>query len=171
MTVVFIIIGLIVFCIWTCICYLLMRYIVFSLIKAVRPKVRINENVVVILSIIFSVLSVYYLVFTSPAKNYDEAYIVKDANAFKVTLKGKRILMSHDPVSALLRKTYEDSVSFILPRKNGAIKSNEILLFQNINKSTGAIAIDENTMRINLFYDDKQREPCSWNGKYKLSER
>jgi hypothetical protein len=171
MTIVFIIIALIVFCIWTCICYLLMRYIVFSLIKAAKPKVRINETVVVILSIIFSGLSVYYFVFTSPAKNYEDAYIVKSEDAFKVTLKGKRISMSHDFVSAIVRKTHEDSVSFFLPRKNGSIKSNEILMFQNINKSTGAITINEKRMRVNLFYDDKQKEPCSWNGKYKLIER
>ncbi len=136
-----------------------------------RPKVRINETVVVFLSIIVSGLSVYYFVFTSPAKNYEDAYIVKDANAFKVTLKGKRISMSHDLVSAIVRKTHEDSLSFFLPRKNGAIKSNEILMFQNINRSTGAITINEKRMRVNLFYDDKQKEPCSWNGKYKLIER
>jgi hypothetical protein len=140
------------------------------LLGIARPQLKISETVVVIFSLVVAAISCFYVVFTSPAKNYDEAYIVKEANGFKVTVTGKRISMSHDPISAILRKTHEDSISFILPRNNGVFQSNEVLM-QNINKSIGTVVINKRKMRINLFYDDKQKEPSSWNGKYKLIER
>ena len=79
--------------------------------------------------------------------------------------------MTHDPVSAILRKTYEDSISFLIPRQNGVVQSNEIKVVQNRYKPLGIISISENEMLIKLYYDSAQTEPDGWNGKYNLKLR
>ena len=79
--------------------------------------------------------------------------------------------MVHDPVSLFLRKTYEDSTNYILPRMQGFIKGEELLTKPGYYKSVGAINIQDNQVEINLSianYDDKIFDPDSWNGKYKL---
>ena len=79
--------------------------------------------------------------------------------------------MVHDPVSLFLRKTYEDSTNYIIPRKQGIIKGEELTTEPGYYKSVGTITIQNNQVEINLSadnYDDKKLDPDTWNGKYKL---
>jgi len=77
-------------------------------------------------------------------------------------------MMVHDPVSALLNTTYEDSASFSIPRRNGDIAGSEIPVLQDSLPLKGTISIDGTKMVIKLYYDDAMKNPCDWNGKYDL---
>ena len=120
---------------------------------------------------IISGITTYVFLFTSLSTNYKTAFIATEKDHFILTVKGRRLLMVHDPVSLFLRKTYEDSTNYILPRMQGFIKGEELLTKPGYYKSVGAINIQDNQVEINLSianYDDKIFDPDSWNGKYKL---
>ena len=88
-----------------------------------------------------------------------------------MTVKGKRLYMVHDPVSLFLRKTYEDSSKYIIPRSQGIIKGEELPTEPGYYKYVGTITIQNNQAEINLSadnFDDKKLDSDSWNGKYKL---
>jgi hypothetical protein len=77
----------------------------------------------------------------------------------------------HDPVSLFLRKTYEDSAQYIIPRSEGVIKRQELPTKEGYYKSVGNIIIKDGKLRIDLSadnYDDKTLDPDTWNGNYKL---
>lgn len=116
-------------------------------------------------------LTTYIFLFTSPATNYKTAYIEKEQQHYKVTVKGKRLYMVHDPISLFLRKTYEDSAQYIIPRSEGVIKGQELPTKEGYYKSVGDITITNNYLKIDLSadnYDDKTLDPDTWNGDYKL---
>ena len=116
-------------------------------------------------------LTAYFFLFTSPATNYQTAYIEKEQQHYKLTVKGKRQYMVHDPVSLFLRKTHEDSAQYIIPRSEGIVKGQELPTKEEYYKSVGEIIIQGGHLKINLFadnYDDKTLDPSTWNGDYKL---
>ena len=122
-------------------------------------------------SITIAALTTYFFLFISPATNYKTAYIEKEQQHYKLTVKGKRLYMVHDPVSLFLRKTYEDSAQYIIPRSEGIIKGQELPTKEGYYKSVGDIIIIGNHLKINLSadnYDDKTLDPDTWNGDYKL---
>ena len=131
----------------------------------------INKILLIVFLIIVFVL-IYFLFFSaSSATNYKIAYIIKEQNHFKVTVKGKRSYMVHDIISLFKNKFYEDSTEFIIPRSNGIINGEELPNKPGYYKLVGTITIQNNEMKINLFidnYDDKRLESDSWNGRYKL---
>ncbi|WP_133053981.1 hypothetical protein [Niastella yeongjuensis] len=120
------------------------------------------------MSIIIALLPFLYLLFSTGAKNYSTAYIQPYGENFKITVKGRRMLMVHDPVSVLLNHTYNDSASFIIPRQYGTIPRSEIQLLNDNDKLTGTIAIDGKKMKIQLFYHNMYKVPYNWNGRYYL---
>ncbi len=84
--------------------------------------------------------------------------------------------MFHDPVSLFLRKTYEDSAEFEIPRADGVIDGLEVPNNPGSYKIVkgNAITIKNNKIIIRLFYDnydDKRIEPSTWNGDYELQWR
>jgi hypothetical protein len=126
---------------------------------------------ILLISVLIACLTTYFFLFTSSASNYKTAYIETEKQGFKVTVKGKRLYMVHDPISLFLRKTYEDSIQYLIPRNEGVIKGEELPSEKGYYKSVGTIAIQNEKMEINLSannYDDKELEPDTWNGKYKL---
>lgn len=130
-----------------------------------------RKNILLVTSILVAGAMTYFFLFTSPASIYETAYIEKQGQRFIVTVKGKRVYMVHDPISAFLRKTYEEREQFIIPRSEGTIKAEEISVKQGLYKWDGEITIRRQNMKINLYvdnYDDKKVEPNGWNGNYKL---
>jgi membrane-anchored glycerophosphoryl diester phosphodiesterase (GDPDase) len=124
-----------------------------------------------ITSVLIAGLTTYFFLFPSLASNYKTAYIESEKQGFKVTVKGKRLYMVHDPISILRRKTYEDSMQYLIPRSVGVIKGEELPREKGYYKFVGTIAIRNDKMEINLAvdnYDDKKLDPDTWNGKYKL---
>jgi len=124
-----------------------------------------------IASFLVSVLTTYFFLFTSPITNYKTAYIERQQDSYKVTVKGRRLYMVHDPISLLLRKTYEDSVQYIIPRSVGVIKGQELLTKDGYYKSVGEMTIKDKSLKIDLYadnYDYKTLDPDSWNGNYNL---
>jgi hypothetical protein len=116
-------------------------------------------------------LTTYFFLFTSPATNYKTAYIEKEQESYKVIVKGKREYMAHDPVSMFLRKTYEDSIQYILPRSEGVIKGQELPTKKGYYKLVGNIIIKDEQLKINLYsdnYDKKNLDVNPWNGNYNL---
>jgi hypothetical protein len=165
---------LLLFGLTTALIYLTLFILTFAFTKlADRPieNEKIMKKIFVICSLIIASITTYCLLFTSPATNYTTAYITTEKDHFILTVKGKRLLMVHDPVSLLLRRTYEDSTNYIIPRKQGVIKGEELPTEPGYYKSIGTIKIQDNQVEINLLtdnYDDKKLDPNSWNGKYEL---
>lgn len=95
-------------------------------------------------------------------------------NEFIVTVKGKRVYMSHDLFSAFSNKTYEDSVNYVIPRNQGVIKGQELPQKKGSYNSVGQIVITGNKMKVDLYYDnydDKTLDAGTWNGTYELIQR
>ena len=129
------------------------------------------KRILLIVSFAVAALTTYIFLFTSPETNYKTAFIEKEQQHYKVTVKGKRLYMVHDPISLFLRKTYEDSAQYILPRSEGVIKGQELLTREGYYKSVGDIIIKDGHLKINLSadkYDEKTFDPDMWNGDYKL---
>jgi hypothetical protein len=79
--------------------------------------------------------------------------------------------MIHDPISLFLRKTYQDSAQYIIPRSEGVIKGQELPLKEGYYNLVGDITIKGNHLKIDLSadnYNDKTLDPSTWNGDYKL---
>jgi hypothetical protein len=118
-------------------------------------------------------LLIYYLFFYSSVKKYDTAIIEEAGNGrYKVTLVGRRRLMTHDPISALQGKTYMDVFMALLPRKQGVIKGEEFPVQKGYYKILGTINIVKDKMTVDLYYDDttlKIKKPLFWNGEYKIN--
>jgi hypothetical protein len=150
-------------------------FLVTKLIQSFRTeKLTVDKKLkwtLLIASFAIGALTTYFFLFTSPATNYKTAYIEKEQQHYKVTVKGKRLYMVHDPVSLFLRKTYEDSAQYIIPRSEGVIKRQELPTKEGYYKSVGNIIIKDGKLRIDLSadnYDDKTLDPDTWNGNYKL---
>ena len=129
------------------------------------------KKALLISSLTISSVATCLFLFTTPSTNYKTAFIEKEKDHFILTVKGKKTLMVHDPVSLFLRKTYEDSAKYIIPRKQGVIKGEELPTEPGYYKSVGTITIQNNQAEINLSYDnydDKKMDSDGWNGKYKL---
>ena len=129
------------------------------------------KKALLISSLTISSVGTCLFLFTTPSTNYKTAFIEKEKDHFILTIKGKKTLMVHDPVSLFLRKTYEDSAKYIIPRKQGVIKGEELPTQPGYYKSVGTITIQNNQAEINLSYDnydDKKMDSDGWNGKYKL---
>ena len=167
----FIIIAVALFVGWSFVCYLLTRFIVRLIGKLAGSSKKIARSVIFAISVVISSASVYFVFFSTPVKNYRPASIESVEGGFKITVRGRRVLMAHDPVSAILRRTYEDSTSFILPRLSGKFEEENIKGLSKKYWQAGSISIDQNHMIIELFYDSGQNDPDSWNGRYDLISR
>jgi len=164
-------IALILFFTWILICYALVKFITGIIGRSTAAKWVTGKTVVIATSVVIALLPLFYLLFSTGAKNYTTAYIQPQGAGFKITVKGKRMYMVHDPVSAFLNHTYEDSASFIIPRQQKIIPGNEIQVLNDSYKFTGTISIDGQKMKIQLFYDNLHQDPYSWNGRYRLRMR
>jgi hypothetical protein len=119
-------------------------------------------------------LSVVSTASCSGAKNYEQAYFSKHGSGYLVELKGKRYLLAHDPVSAILGKTSEETYEIEIPRIDGTIDGSEIRVEPGSHKFNGSILIYQNRMTVNLALpntDAKRPDPLSWNGRYRLSPK
>lgn len=150
-------------------------YLLTKLIQSFRtPNFTVDKKLkrtLLISSFVIGALATYYFLFASPATNYKTAYIEKEQQHYKLTVKGKRLYMVHDPISFFLRKTYEDSCQYIIPRSEGVIKGEELPTKKGYYKSVGDIIIKDGQLKIDLTvdnYDDKTLDPDTWNGDYKL---
>ena len=161
--------------IWISIWFVAVNYIAHIITRFTAAKWVTNKLFVLGMSVIVSFLVAFLIYFgwviTDPAKNDKTAYIEPAQNGYVVTVKGKKLLMVHDPVSWIFRETYDVSDSFLIPRKNGINNGNEIQLLEKKYKLFGTIAIDGNKMKIQLYYKQDQSSTCNWNGDYNLKTR
>lgn len=123
-----------------------------------------------ILPFIGALFILSFYTFVSPKRNYETATIQRVQNNYLLTLRGDRLLMVHDPISALMRKTYVDTLKLLIPRQNGKIDGNEIKIEQGY-KVIGTLHIKENNLKVDLYFDNsdvKKKEPLTWNDNYKV---
>jgi hypothetical protein len=128
------------------------------------------KKLLIILTIPLTLALAFYL-FGSPVKNNESATIQKFENHYIVTATGKRLLMAHDLISLLMRRTYMDTIKFIIPRTDGIINGQEIPTEVGYYKMLGTLTIQNEEMNVDLYYDNydgKIQDPLSWNGVYKL---
>ena len=126
-----------------------------------------------ILAVIGGLLIISFYVFISPTNNNNTAIIQSDQNKYILTLTGRRLLMVHDPISALLRKTYVDTLKLLIPRQSGVINGGEISTKEGY-KVNGTLNINENRLKVDLYYindDEKTRDPLSWNDNYQVQQK
>jgi hypothetical protein len=119
-------------------------------------------------------LSVASTTSCSGTKNYEQAYFSKHGSGYLVELKGKRHLLAHDPVSAILGNTSEETYEIEIPRIDGTIDGSEIRVERGSYKYSGSIVISQNRMTVNLARpntDAKRLDPLSWNGRYRLNPK
>lgn len=102
--------------------------------------------------------------------NYDRAYFTKQGASYLVEMKGRRRLMAHDPFSAIRGRTYEDTLTIIVPRIEGVIEGSEIPVAPGKLRYVGRIEIRNSKMRVDLQYD-RTKVPLPWNGEYTLVEK
>ena len=105
--------------------------------------------------------------------NDDRAYFVRDGDAYRVVMRGRRLPLVHDPVSLLLIRTYDETFTMQLPRIDGLIQASEIPVPGEV-RYVGRVVIDRGTMTVDLYYDDVDegtRRPLRWNDEYTLVER
>jgi hypothetical protein len=105
------------------------------------------------------------------SENYHQARYVESGTHYEVTLRGKRMLMVHDPISALQGKTYEDKLVLDLPRLSGLVAGDEIPVGPGNYKYLGQVEFKDGRMVVDLYYnntDDGTKDALSWNGQYTL---
>ena len=110
----------------------------------------------------------------SRASNYDRAYLTQYGWKYFVEMKGTRLKMAHDPLSAARGETYEDTLMIELPRIEGVIKGSEIPVPSDKLAYTGEIVITDNKMKVDLYYDHpsaSEKPPLPWNDEYTLVQR
>jgi len=105
------------------------------------------------------------------AENHETVNITKEGAEYKIQFTGTRYLMVHDPISALLRKTYETTYSLKVPRIKGTVNGNEIPVKKGHYQFVGNVKFNKDIVIVDLYtdnYDDKTKNASSWNGKYTI---
>jgi hypothetical protein len=146
-----------------------LAYLVIYLPTAWLIKSNRLRTVRLILSPLTVILVIIIFFASRPsAGNDDTATIEAIGDDYQIILKGQRLLMVHDPISALMGETYTDSVIMIIPRADGIIDGHEIQ--RSGYKTVGTLKIDKEEVIVDLYYENTsdKREPLSWNGDYKL---
>jgi hypothetical protein len=105
--------------------------------------------------------------------NDERAYFVRDAHSYRVEMKGWRFPLVHDPISLLLERTHEETLTLELPRIDGVIEGTEIPVTTGKLRYVGRVLITERKMKVDLYYDDDERprRPLAWNDEYTLVAR
>ena len=104
-------------------------------------------------------------------RNDDRAYYFKDGQTYRVEMTGWRFPLVHDPVSFLVERTRETTLTIALPRIDGVIEGSEIPVPPDKLGYVGRVVIREGKMEVDLYYDepgDGPRRPLSWNDEYTL---
>jgi hypothetical protein len=127
-----------------------------------------------LVSAISGLLITSFYLFVSPTSNNETAIIESYGDKYLVTFTGERLLMAHDPISFLKRETYTDTLQLIIPRDKGKINGAEIPTEKGHYKMIGTLNIDEEQMKLDLYYDnsdDNIQDPLSWNDNYKIKTK
>ena len=103
-------------------------------------------------------------------RNDDRAYFARQADGYRVEMKGRRFPLVHDPLSLLLSRTYEESWTMELPRIDGVIQGNEVQVGADKVRYAGRIVITDGKMKVDLYSGDS-RHPLSWNDEYTLVQK
>jgi len=110
----------------------------------------------------------------SATGNDEHAYVVKKGPGYVVEMKGRRRLMAHDPISAILGRTYEETLTMELSRLEGVIDGAEIPVGPDHIRYVGRVVIESGRMKVDLYYGNRRDDPeaaLSWNGEYRLVQR
>ena len=116
-------------------------------------------------------LALGYSCMRDKTSNDATAAVAREGETYRITLTGTRYLMVHDPISALMARTYEETYELDLPRIEGVVQGTEIPRPRGWYKLLGTVTFDGDRMTVDLYYDntdDKIRDPLSWNGVYTL---
>ena len=120
------------------------------------------------IALVLLVMMAVLLTACSRTRNYENAYVSRQGSSYLVEMKGTRRLMAHDPISALLGRTYEETLTMKLPRIEGEIDGSEIPVPPDKLPYTGRVVITNLKMKVDLRYDGSDRAELPWNGNYTL---
>lgn len=141
--------------------------------KSVWTTLRLKQvrTISLAIAVVLGGILSFLPLLTSHTGNYKTAIIESRENHFVLTVKGKRLKMAHDPISLFLRQTYEDSEAFVVPKKEGLIRGEEIPVGAGAYHFSGTLNIQGDRIEIELSvnnYDDKTTKSSNWNGQYDL---
>lgn len=131
---------------------------------------RLKRTLKIVLPVVL-VLAVGYSCTRDKTRNDEIASVTRAGEMYRIELKGIRYLMVHDPIALLMRRTYEETYVLTVPRIEGVVAGGEIPVKRGHYKLLGGIAFAGGRMTVDLYYDnydDKIRDPLSWNGEYSL---
>ena len=106
--------------------------------------------------------------------NDQRAYFALEGHAYRVEMKGWRFPLVHDPLSLLLARTHQESLTMELPRIEGVIDGTEIPVASDHPRYIGRVVITKRKMSVDLYYDtpgEQTRRPLPWNDEYKLVQK
>ena len=129
------------------------------------------KKTLVIIGVLILIPVGWILYGINKAKNYEFAYITQDASSYNIELRGVRYLMAHDPITALMFKTYEAKANYNVPRISGVIDGAEIPVQDGYYNLVGSITFIDGKISVDLAadnYDDGIKDPVSWNGVYEI---
>jgi hypothetical protein len=107
-------------------------------------------------------------------RNVERAYFSSDGPGYLVEMKRWRFPLVHDPLSLLLGRTYEETLTMRLPRIEGVIDGTEIPVDADKLRYVGQVVITERKMKVDLYYGgdgENTRRPLPWNDEYTLVKR
>lgn len=131
---------------------------------------RIKRTLKIALPLLL-VLAGAYNCMHDKTRNYETATITRDGELYRIELTGTRYLMVHNPFALLMMPTHEATYVLSVPRIEGAVTGGEIPVERGYYKLLGGIAFEGDRMTVDLYYDnydDKIRDPLSWNGDYTI---
>jgi hypothetical protein len=105
------------------------------------------------------------------ATNNSTALYRYNGSSYVVELTGRRNKMTHDPISALFAGTMNTNLLLFLPRLEGTVPGNELLVDGRRNMYSGQVSFDGSSMTVDLHYENPvvhRRDALSFNGRYRL---
>ena len=104
--------------------------------------------------------------------NEQRAYFARDGHVYRVEMKGWRFPLVHDPLSLLVERTRQVTLTMELPRIEGVIDGSEIPVAPDRLRYVGRVVITKRKMEVDLYYDSPdERRPLPWNDNYTLVQK
>lgn len=149
--------------------FLLRRVLRYSL-GMVGWLQKVSSSMLLLASGVFAGLVTCFVIFTTHGSNDRSAQIKKEGHHYIISLTGRLSYGVHDLFDVLSRRTYKDSLQFLIPRKEGRISVGE-LKWEGSGAWFGFIEITGDALRVEFRGDERGSEgeqPFSWNGNYEL---
>lgn len=113
------------------------------------------------------------LVFQKKPGNFADALIEKQGDKFVISMRSRGRIMIHDPITLLINMicptTFVKTENLFVSADQGVFDGKDLSFAYIKNAVVGQVTIVDQDMTVYLHWDDADRGPLFWNGKYHLS--